>query len=814
MSRGVEAWERRKGLVIALAGLGAALTPVLALLGGGVASLASLGAGLLGAALTLAVEMGRSGAARRREEAKLYEQSHVDVQPVDQVDPIAIGVDPASREVTRLAGDLPDYLRRDADGEVDEALGGALDNTGRWMVVVYGLPKVGKSRTLFEALRRIHREGKYDLRLVAPTDANSLRALLERIDARRSIRSRRVRHVLWLDDLETFVGERIGLKELQAWRRKNAIVVATYGGKGSERDLGPKSEWIGALADKIMSLARQVGLQRTTPEELERLPASLAGVSRDIAAKYGLAAALVAADALELKLKQQQHGAMQPKCPAGAAIVYAAISWARCGRNDPISEERLGRLWTDYMDDDAPDPEPGDFDKGLDWAVDPVAGRIALLERVGEADTFRAFDYIRGFAASDPQSPPISEGTWREALATDDPAQLFSVGVAARAAKRLQDAERAFAAASEEGDGEIAAAANFNLGVLQQERNESEPAEKSFRRAAALGSSEAFSRLSGPPDHVRAAIEEQLRTEGMLDGEAEIKWGEDVYRDEVERGNGRAADELGVALMERGEAQEAEEMFRKALELGFTPAAVNLGVLFEEMGDPAGAEAAYREAAKADVVEGAFNLGVLLKDKGDLRGSEEALRQAAKLGHGAGASNLGILLEQRGDLDGAEEAYRRAMELGFPSAATSLGMLLERRGRMAEAEEYLRQGADQGDMGGAIGLARLLLEQGRNEEARETFGPVASAGGTDTALLFAVLLDELGDVTAAEVAYREAVSHGIDIAAFKLGRLLEAQGRDAEAREAFERAEELGEGFYEGDEDFGEDDDFGEETPR
>lgn len=118
--------------------------------------------------------------------------------------------------------------------------------------------------------------------------------------------------MLWLDDIETFVAEDVGLKELQAWHRKGAIVVGTYGGKGSERDFGPDAEWIGALGDRIMSLARQVGMQATTAEELARLPESLSGVSREAIDQYGLAAALVAAPALDLKLRLQQHGTGAP----------------------------------------------------------------------------------------------------------------------------------------------------------------------------------------------------------------------------------------------------------------------------------------------------------------------------------------------------------------------------------------------------------------------------------------------------------------------------------------------------------------------
>ena len=794
----VEAWGRRKELAAALLSVaGTVAAVVFGILGMPVPAVVSLGLGILGAAVTTVIELRLASAKKRRENVLLEDQRRVDILPIDKIDPTEIGIDAAAREETGLDVDVPDYLPRDADGELHDALSGALDGTGRWIVVVYGRPKVGKSRTLFEGLLRLDEEGE-DLRLVAPTDGKSLRALLEQVDGDSGAR-RGPRYVLWLDDLEDFVAEGIGTKELRAWHRKGAIVVATYGGKGGERDFGADSEWIGALADGIMSLARQVGLQATTPDELKQLPESLSAVSREAIADYGLAAALVAAPALDLKLRSQRHRAVEPTSPVGAAIVYTAINWARCGRSDPISRQQLRELWPGHLEDEVPNTDEA-FKKGLGWALRPVAGRISLLRGV---EDFRAYDYVRSSATKDPSTPRISEATWREALDTDDPGQAFGVGVAAHAAKRMRDAEKALTFASSEDDSEIAGAASFNLGVLLRERRDQEGADEAFRRAAELGNptavaklgrsavEEAMEEVAGPDQGIRDVIEEQLRSEGVLTDEANIMWGEDVYRDAIERGDGGAAHELGLALMGRGETQEAEEMFRKAIALGFTGAASSLGVLLEELGDPVGAEAAYREAMDNDVDDGAFNLGLLLKDKGDIAGSEEALRKAVQLGHGVACSNLGVLLEQRGDLPGAEAAYRQAMERGVPVGAAALGYLLESLDRIDEAEECFRQAAAQGHLRGAIGLARLLLERGDVEAARDAFRPVAALEDIDHALLFAMLLVDLGDMEGAEDAFREAMERGSGAAAFNLGRLLEAQGRDEEAEAAFTRAEEL-----------------------
>jgi tetratricopeptide (TPR) repeat protein len=802
MRRGatVEQWGRRKELVTeVLGGVGAVAALVLFALGLTVQAVVSLAIAAVNGVIRIVISVRLAAAEKRREGISLDDQHWVDIRPVGEVDPTEIGVDPAAREETHLDVDVPEYVRRrPTDEELDKALGEALDGSGRGIVIVYGLPKVGKSRTLFEGLRRLAEQGK-NLHLVAPTSADAIRSLRERIGGRAS-KPQDPRYVLWLDDIENFVAEGLGPKELAEWRRLGAIVAATYGGKGARRDFGEKSDGIAALADNIMLHARQIGLQATTSEELKQLPESLSRVNRRAIDEYGLAAALVAAPQLDLRLKSQHRGS-EPAAAAGAAIVYTAINWVRCGRTDAIPKELLRELWPTHLREMRLADTDEVFEAGLAWALEPVAGRIALLQGV---DSFRAYDYIRSAAARDPHAPRISEATWRRALETDDPGQAFGVGMAASAAARTRDAESALTLAGSHEESEIAGEANYNLSLLLKEKGDEAAADAALLRAQKLGSSQALAyssreaaekkaseEVSGPPLHMREAIERQLREEGTLTGDATIKWKEELYQDAVDDGDGAAADDLGLALMREGKLREAEEMFRKAIGLGHMHSTVSLGLLLEDLEDLEGAEAAFREAAEDDFSDGAFNLGVLLKDKGDLAGSEKALRKAADLGAPAAANNLAILLQQRGDLAGAESAYRQAVKLGFPQAAATLGGLLARMGRMDEAEVFFRQAAERGEVSGAVALARLLIEQGDIEAAREAFRPYAEANGTDESLLVATVLEELGELESAEVAYREAVERGIGVAAFNLGRMLEAQGRIEEAEEAFAEAAEL-----------------------
>ena len=110
----------------------------------------------------------------RRERAE--SDRRLRVAPITEVDPTLIGVDKAAQTVLPGAA-LPDYFARAVDTVLRDAIAAALAGRGDWLVVVVGGSKVGKSRTLFEALRRCALAGK--LQLVAPVDGDALRSLLD-----------------------------------------------------------------------------------------------------------------------------------------------------------------------------------------------------------------------------------------------------------------------------------------------------------------------------------------------------------------------------------------------------------------------------------------------------------------------------------------------------------------------------------------------------------------------------------------------------------------------------------------------------------
>lgn len=261
----------------------------------------------------------------QHERAAMDERLLVPVAAVADVDATLIGVDKAVQQIMP-GGTLPRYVTRDVDEPLRAAFDAALDGTGPWIVVAVGTSKVGKSRALFEALEHCARSRTVDL--VAPRDGDALREML--IGGPAPVRRRAV---LWLDDLEPFLGDNVTIHTLLSWRETCAgsVVAATFGGKGAMRVAASTAATVTALADDVLAQAREVEVLRTTPRELGGLLSGLSSNDVQGVERHGLAAFLVAAPKLERKLRTCRHDGGAP-CPLGRALVDAVVDWALCGR--------------------------------------------------------------------------------------------------------------------------------------------------------------------------------------------------------------------------------------------------------------------------------------------------------------------------------------------------------------------------------------------------------------------------------------------------------------------------------------------------
>ncbi len=499
------AWTRREAVLVswltaaaALAGLSVPLgVPWLAVAGGIAAAVGGL--------VRLVIGEQRVRLEGRRERAEWARWLRVPVAPIGGVDPTLIGVDPAAQTV--LAGDvLPEYVEREVDATLRDAVAAALDGRGRWLVVVVGGSKVGKSRALFEALLQCARAG--ELELVAPVDGDALRSLL---NPGQSPRAGAAHAVLWLDDLEPFLNQGVTLQTLREWQTSGPgrIVTATYGGKGSELIAGTTTGGLTTIAADVLQHAREIPLRPTTADELAPLRAKLSDAEFEAVQRHGLAAYLVAAPALERKLTTGRHAPGQDPCPEGVAVVYAAVDWARCGRTDPISHETLHQLWPTHLPAGSPDTDDG-FDTGVVWALRPVAATIALLQRAGSS--YEAYDYVIRLVRDKPGAEPPRDPAWVAAIETATVAEASSVAVAAYSHSRLTDAATAFTRARDSSIDEVAAIAGYNLGVVLGELGRSAEAVTAYEEVVARYGED-------PAPALRERVAKALVNKGVVLGE-------------------------------------------------------------------------------------------------------------------------------------------------------------------------------------------------------------------------------------------------------------------------------------------------------
>ena len=381
------------------------------------------------------------------------------VPRLDELSPYDLGADPESGEARAAAGGVEHapYVAREYDPPIHAALVAAAARNSPSLIVLEGEPLAGKSRTLYEAARAAVGSAL----VLAPRDATSLSALLEPNGAPELPDEEAV--ILWLDDLEPFVGLERGMnvdamRRLEAWRRP-VIVLATYGGK-SQRSLAGTTRagdainslldrWAsdtrfplsGKLSDGEKEAARRAEYDPTAVEEMAR----------------GIGEFMIAAPRLERKLTTGRHEPGDDTCREGVAVVWAAIDWQRAGMTKPLPEQLLRELHSHYLT--AAELTDGAVDRGLAWALRPLYASVSLLVR--RAEGVLAYDHIVAFA--DRQlARPIHPASWERILDAADGEAAFRLGLAASARGDLARARTAWSLAAESDNAAVSEPATVN----------------------------------------------------------------------------------------------------------------------------------------------------------------------------------------------------------------------------------------------------------------------------------------------------------------------------------------------------------------
>lgn len=610
-----------------------------------------------------------------------------DLPRVSELDAYRLGAAPTRFGAVGQSANLDPYVTRTAD-DVDARIAGAL--RGSAMVLVIGWSMVGKTRTLYEAVRH----ELPDARVLVPE-----RTALQLIPTHPAYSQCDDPIVVWLDDLDEYL--QTEQKLTPTWltfmltaHPGRTVVVATMRREAFDRleaDTGEPTKEIRAL----LNHATQIELESTSENDFEHIAAksSYPGLNLEQyrALGYGLGEVLAGAPALLARYNRAD--------PRLRAVIEVAIDWRRIGRSDPIPEPILIQL--SALRARTLRPSLGLDNSAIAATIltarEPVeaTARIAALQTVWSNETdcgYRAFDYL--VAADDGQhggrQRPIPETFWDEATQNANPSILLRVGATAHI-RGYRDALAISRRAALTGD----TTAMVTLGAFLIQQGEIDEAETWYRRAADSGDTTAMILLS-------------------------------------------------MILQQYGLVDEAETWLRRAADAGDINAMHGLAHLLKAFDKLEEAEAWYQRAANIGHTNAMAALGNLLKDRGKLEEAEVWLRRGANARDPNAMESLGFLLHSRNDFDEAETWYRRAVDNTDPSvtAMLMLGMVLHQCENLDEAETWYRRAADKGAPMSMLAIGMIHLQRSDFDEAELWFHRAADTGDT---MALATLRGILGD---------------------------------------------------------------------
>ena len=733
---------------------------------------------------------GASTAARRALGAQLGRK-------LEAWDPFALDIHAAvSATPTGKGADLPPlpkYIYRAHDEELDSILTSVHRSI---MLVLIGGSSVGKSRALYEAVKR----NLNDWTLVYPRTSAELLAL-----ARSEIRPRTV---LWINDTQQYLSGIDGdsaaaqlLHQLDGSLPGPTVILGTlwpehwsaFTSEPHEGELDPHPN----AKRLLLHSSRRIWLPEVfTAHELDRLnndedldprvtlAARTAGRSRKVIQVLAGGPAL---------LSRYDHPCNIIERHA-KALITIAMDAARLGHHSPVPREVLVAASASYVaDDDRVDRNPTWFDDAIEEATSPVHGIRALTPQrasgVGNAEEYELHDYLDQHARTSRRGELPDRTLW-EALAaftkTDDDRirisrQAFDRGLIRYAnSLAVPCAERGNTTAmmllssslisgshAEEGLRWLrrAAAAGDSLALnrvvdILQSKGLVEEADVWLIHAALAGDAEAMLRLSGPSWNGKDLDSRRVRRP------EEVNW----LQLAAASGNLDAICDIGESLAAAGKTGEAEGFFRIAAEADFR-ALHQLVDLLEATGrhlearqwlfTSAGggdqfamARLIYRDGEDLDqLMEMGFatsdpkvshRLGSVLEREGRVAKAEQLWRHAAEAGDGYAMWRLADLLDDAGDIESSVLWLHKAIAAGEVEAMQCLADRLRRGHWDDEAEQVWRRPAETGHPQAMYGLGVFLWEEGRLPEAEYWLRRSLEAGVSSAMVSLQVLLNEAG----------------------------------------------------------------------
>ena len=192
--------------------------------------------------------------------------------------------------------------------------------------------------------------------------------------------------------------------------------------------------------------------------------------------------------------------------------------------------------------------------------------------------------------------------------------------------------------------------------------------------------------------------------------------------------NAQGKDEQrALALIGRGQLQEAEAIYRKLIQQGARSHLVfgNLGAICAMQGRTQEATTFLKEAVAINPhdSEALFKLGVAFWRQGDVQAAIDSYRKALALkpNYPEALSNLGAAFWKQGDVQAAIDSYKKALALkpDYPEALSNLGSALRDQGQLEAAIDSCQKAlALKPDYPEALSnLGSALRDQGQLEAA-------------------------------------------------------------------------------------------------
>jgi len=633
--------------------------------------------------------------------------------------------------------------------DVDDALATALNVSG--FVLADGPSAAGKSRSAIEMLL-VQRPSA---RLMVPFREPGVLEELAQLNLAADYQADGV--VLWLDNLETYLGPRgLDRKVLRRFlEAEHPVEVVAMMASGRRAKLAEKSDMAARLAGVLQ---RATEVRVTDASAREELETAQRLYPTESFSQRGIGAHLASAQDLERRFLDGR--AIEP---AGWAVVQAAVDWRRMGIDAPVSREWLRELFEVYVDEVAAlDFENPDavFSSGFKWARHALEGRSALLnaDRTSERTGFRAFDSLvdqadRGSAGF---ARPVAERAW--AMVTGDSPELdadslLGVTLAAAAANLADIAFRAARLARDRaGTGSTGVWATLFLGWLSGTTGDPTSARGYLAEVAA----------SPVPE---AAGWAQIDLATMLVDDEEFDEAERLLRlamaNEDPQMQALATAELGAVLVTMDRADEALPLLESVVAAGEIRQATDLASsqLGQIIGGTAVSDQGYKSSDRLSL---AFPAGQ--RRAGSL--FEEIRKGRAGLAEPTARHSLGWLYMIRGEPERAQPLLEAALNSGderivLPTQA-ALGRLRLLSGDREGGEPLLRAAYSAGALDAGLTLAEIAYFDDDIPAAIELLTEIEDRGDSHYAPAAADLLGDIccaqGDIPAGRAAYRRAIS--------------------------------------------------------